>query len=143
MPDNSTEPTTAGVADDREFLEQAQPGRSRRSLLPGLTRSQAGVLGVYESADDEGYVRVRLDSTDEVVRARLNGFPDDFQLEPGDELGVVADGDELATVAHVHRAVERGTRTEFWTINRHSGDLRLLSRRPTGDTGHENPTGTG
>ena len=65
--DGHTTPATAVLADFGEFSAQAAPGRTRRSLLAPLKQPQIGIVGVYESADEDGHVRVRLDTTGEVV----------------------------------------------------------------------------
>ena len=86
-------------------------------------------MGVYEStADDEEHVRVRVDSTGEVVGARLAGFAPDHRFEPGDELALeVVDG-AWQTMPHVSHMVRHPDRIEFWTINRNTGDFRLLAK---------------
>lgn len=83
--------------------------------------------GVYESDAGEGYVWVRRDSTDEKVRAKMTGYPPDFDFEPGDETGIELVGGVWHTLPSVAHSVRLSTRIEWWAKNRRTGHLRFLA----------------
>ncbi len=94
----------------------------------GLEPSVSGLeSGTYESEADSGHVWVRRDSTGETVRARLAGYPPDFTFEPGDETGIEPVDGEWHTIPSVVHSVRLRSRTEWWTINRRTGDFRFLA----------------
>ncbi len=84
-------------------------------------------MGIYVSSAGRGNVQVRIDSTNEIVEARLTGFAQDYVLEPGDEIGVEYVEGGWQTIPNVKYVVHHESRIEFWTINRQSGALRLLA----------------
>ena len=88
--------------------------------------------GTYESHADSEHVWVRRDANDEVVRARLAGYPTDFVFEPGDETGLEIVEGQWYTIPSVVHTVRLLTRAEWWTRNRRTGRLRLLAERDLG-----------
>lgn len=109
--------------------QHAATGGSRArsgSPAPGLES------GTCESEADSGHVWVRRDITDEIVQARIEGYPTDFTFHPGDETGLEFVGGEWLTIPSVVHTVRLSTRIEWWTRNRRTGRLRLLAERDIG-----------
>ena len=85
--------------------------------------------GTYESHADSEHVWVRRDANDEIVRARLAGYPKDFAFEPGDETGLEMVEGQWHTIPSVVHTVRLRTRVEWWSRNRRTGRLRLMAER--------------
>lgn len=83
--------------------------------------------GIYLSDADEGQVWVRLDSIGEAVRAVRAGYPSGFVFEPGDETSVEFTDGAWHTIPTVAYTVQLASRTEWWTKNRYTGQLRFLT----------------
>ena len=95
-----------------------------------LEPSVAGLeSGVYESDAGEGHVWVRRDGNDEIVRARMAGYPPDFVFEPGDETGIELVDGAWHTLPSVAHSVRLSTRIEWWTTNRRTGHFKFLAAR--------------
>ena len=108
------------------FLSSRRGG-SQPAAAAGFGLDTPIWMGVYESAADEEHVWVRVDDTDEVVRARLARHAPDYEFEPGDELGLeVVDG-AWHTIPNVSHVIRHRDRVEFFTTNRRTGDFRLLA----------------
>ena len=85
--------------------------------------------GVYESDADHGDVWVRRESTGEVVRAKLSGYPPGFALEPGDQTALELVDGVWHTVPSIAETVTLNTRVEWWTSNLRTGRPRFLAEK--------------
>ena len=85
--------------------------------------------GMYESDAGDGHVWVRRESTGEIVRAKLSGYPPGFALEPGDQTALELVDREWHTVPSIAETVILNTRVEWWTRNLRTGRPRFLTEK--------------
>lgn len=83
--------------------------------------------GIYLSDAGEGQVWVQLDSIGEAVRAVYTGYPPGFVFESGDETSLEFTEGAWHTIPTVAYTVQLASRTEWWTKNRYTGQLRFLT----------------
>ena len=102
--------------------------------VPGGTGTDTGDAavakwesGTYESDADTAHVWVRRDLTGETVKAKYEGYPEQFAFEPGDETGLEQVDGVWQTIPSVADTVRLASRIEWWTMNRRTGLFRPLA----------------
>ena len=99
--------------------------------LPGPAEPPAPGLesGTYESGAGSEHVRVRRVRTGETVLARVEGYPEGFAFEHGDETGIELVDGVWHALPSIVRTVRLRTRVEWWITNSRTGQLRFLTAR--------------